>query len=74
MILDKQQNTPVAAPAFSNSDALLAKYKAWSKNATATADELYTFMTTPSASRNVFLSTLSHAVSIKDNYIEQIVS
>lgn len=74
MILDKQQNTPVAAPSFSNSDAMLAKYKAWSGNATATADVLYTFMTTPSAARSKFVATLSHAVLIKENYIEQNVT
>lgn len=73
MILDKQQNTLVAAPSFSNSETILAKYKTWSANATATANELYTFMTTPSAARSQFIATLSHAVSIKENHIEQIV-
>lgn len=54
----------------SNADALLAAYRRYSGNNIAIADDLFTFLTTPSPERMVFLETCcTCTVSVSENIV-----
>lgn len=71
MILKPKHDIAVSSVSSDDAVALLAAYKAWSGNESATAAGLYSFMTTPSAERNAFLSTVSITGTVNANYIIQ---
>ena len=50
---------------------LLTAYMDWSANQSATAAELYNFMTNQSAERRAFLSTVNITSTVNANYIIQ---
>jgi hypothetical protein len=62
MILKKTLPTYLAAPEFTNTDATLSKFQIWSGNATASLDDFYAFVTTPSVDRIHFLTVCSEAI------------
>lgn len=51
----------VTTPSVAASDLLFAAYKTFAQNDAATRDEFYTFLTTPSQERDVFLSENTQA-------------
>ena len=71
MNLKPKHNIAVSSVSSADAATLLAAYKEWTGNASATASELYIFITTPSASRNEFLSTVSVTGTVNANYIIQ---
>ena len=51
----------VTTPSVDASDLLFAAYKTFAQNNAATRDEFYTFLTTPSPERDVFLNENTEA-------------
>ena len=51
----------VTTPSVAASDLLFAAYKTFAQNDAATRDEFYTFLTTPSPERDVFLNENTEA-------------
>ena len=66
MILKIDQNTPVSAVQISDMDAVLVKFRIWKGYEFLTIEELYSFITTPSNEREVFLNTLNLSVSLSE--------
>ena len=71
MILKPKHNIAVSSVSSSDTSGLLTAYRDWSTNQSATAAELYTFMTAQSAKRREFLSTVNITGTASVNYIIQ---
>lgn len=55
---------------ISNADALLNAYRRYSENSTATADDLFAFITTPTPERDVFLiNYCTCTISVSENIV-----
>lgn len=60
----------ITALEISNADALLTVYRWFSSNNIATADDLFTFLTTPNSERDIFIETYcACTVSISGNIV-----
>ena len=57
----------ISAPEISDITSVLEKYQVWMSDDSLTADDVYTFITTPSASRDLFLTVLSKNVTVVTN-------
>ena len=71
MILKPKYNIAVSSVSSTDASALLTAYREWTSNESATAAELYTFMTAQSAKRREFLSTANITGTANVNYIIQ---
>ena len=71
MILKPKHNMAVSSVSSTDTSALLTAYMDWSANESATAAELYNFITNQSAERRAFLSTVNITGTVNANYIIQ---
>ena len=71
MILKPKHNIAVSSVSSTDASALLTAYREWTSNESATAAELYNFITTPAAERKDFLSTVNITGTVNANYIIQ---
>jgi len=75
MILKVNQNTPVAAPQFSNMISALAMYRDFAGEQLLAMSDLVSFLTSPSPEREAFLSLFQVTVTTMNNkYVKQIYS
>ena len=71
MILKPKHNIVVSSVSTDAASALLTAYREWTSNESATAADLYNFITTPAAERKDFLSTVNITSTVNANYIIQ---
>ena len=71
MILKPKHNIVVSSVSTDAASALLTAYREWTSNESATAADLYNFITTPAAERKDFLSTVNITSTVNTNYIIQ---
>ena len=71
MILKPKHNIAVSSVSTDAASALLTAYREWTSNESATAAELYNFITTPAAERKDFLSTVNITGTVNVKYIIQ---
>ena len=71
MILKPKHNIAVSSVSTDAASALLTAYREWTSNESATAAELYNFITNQSAERRAFLSTVNITSTVNANYIIQ---
>ena len=71
MILKPKHNIAVSSVSADDASALLTAYREWASNESATAADLYNFITTSSAERKDFLSTVNITGTVNANYIIQ---
>ncbi len=64
MILDVRNNNPITAVGYTNADQVLAEYRDFAEHPTLTRDDLYKFITKPSAKRDEFLARLELQIEI----------
>jgi len=75
MIIKQAQNTPVAAPAFTDVDAALATYRTWTNNQLYGMVAFKLFIITPSAQRTAFLELFTETANVWNNtYVKRIFS
>ena len=73
MIIKQNQNTPVAAPQFSDMTAALAVYRTFAGEALLGMSDLVLFLTSPSPEREEFLTLFNVTVTTMNNkYVKQI--
>lgn len=66
------QQLVIAAPEVKADNKMLAAYQSYVQNVSATSDDLYRFLTQPSASRDEFLAKCcKHTINASNHHLTQ---